>query len=70
MLQVAINGNRNEILIAKTTSEITDAAYNAVKAGAKSIHFHTRNQKGQETLTLAYVKNRYLVSEKDVEIFL
>src|SRR5690606_41765745 len=50
MIQVALNGNRKEAFVPKTTEEILKSAESAINLGAECIHFHPREHHGKETL--------------------
>ncbi|AHM60086.1 hypothetical protein D770_09145 [Flammeovirgaceae bacterium 311] len=58
MIQIALNGNRSAAQVPKSTAEIVQAAVSAVQAGAESIHFHVRGDKGRETLAAAWVEEQ------------
>ena len=55
MIQIAINGSRNDQIVPKTTEAILESATLAVENGASSIHFHPRDEKGNETLRGRFV---------------
>lgn len=55
MIQIAINGNKNEPIVPKTTEAIVESAILSIEKGAKSIHFHPRDNQGNETLQGEYV---------------
>lgn len=55
-IQVAINGNRTEEIVPKTVESIVDSAVSAVRAGATSIHFHPRDNYGNETFIAEFVE--------------
>src|SRR5690606_11619440 len=50
-----INGNRNEPIVPKTSESIVESAVLSIEKGAESIHFHARDDKGNETLKAYYV---------------
>ena len=54
-IQIALNGNRNDETVPKTTEAIVKSAIKSVKKGAKSIHFHPRDDSGKETLNPKFV---------------
>lgn len=54
-IQIAINGNRNDQVVPKTTKSIVESAILSTEKGAKSIHFHPRDDKGNETLKGKFV---------------
>lgn len=58
MIQIAINGNRNDQIIPKTTEPIVESAILSIEKGAGSIHFHPRDDSGNETLKGSYVDNQ------------
>lgn len=55
MIQIAINGNRNDRFVPRTTESIVESAMLAVEKGASSIHFHPRDDDGNETLKGEFV---------------
>lgn len=55
MIQIAINGNRKEVFVPKTKEAIVESAISAIEKGAQSIHFHPRDDKGNETLKGKFV---------------
>lgn len=57
-IQIALNGNRNEPIVPKTTESIVESAILSIEKGAESIHFHSRDDKGNETLKGIYVDNQ------------
>src|SRR5690606_6573952 len=54
-MQIAINGNRNEFIVPKSTEAIVESAVLSIEKGAESIHFHSRDDNGNETLKGKYV---------------
>lgn len=50
LLQAALNGNREHPALPRTPDELAREALAAVTAGAKSLHLHAYNERGQETL--------------------
>lgn len=50
LLQAALNGNREHPALPRTPNELAQEALAAVNAGAKSLHLHAYNERGQETL--------------------
>lgn len=54
-LQIAINGNRNDQIVPKTTESIVESAILSIEKGARSIHFHPRDNKGIETFKGVFV---------------
>ena len=50
LLQAALNGNREHPALPRTPEELAREAFAAVDAGAKSLHLHAYNSRGQETL--------------------
>ena len=57
-IQIAINGNRNDHIVPKTTESIVESAILSIEQGAKSIHFHPRDDQGNETLKGKFVDNQ------------
>ena len=57
-MQIAINGNRNDRIVPKTTKSIVESAIASIDKGAKSIHFHPRDERGNETLVGKFVDNQ------------
>ncbi len=57
-IQIAINGNRNDQIVPKTTESIVESAILSIEKGAKSIHFHPRDNKGNETFKGGFVDNQ------------
>lgn len=55
VVQIAINGNRNDQVVPKTTNSILDAAISSIHKGATSVHFHPRDDQGKETLIGKFV---------------
>ncbi|WP_224996581.1 3-keto-5-aminohexanoate cleavage protein [Cesiribacter sp. SM1] len=55
MIQAALNGNRSEAWVPKSTVAIVQAAVSSVLEGAGSIHFHVRDEYGAETLAAKWV---------------
>ena len=54
-IQIAINGNRNDQIVPKTTKSIIESAILSIEKGAESIHFHPRDNNGNETLKGKFV---------------
>ncbi len=54
-IQIALNGNRNEQIVPKTMELIVESAISSINKGANSIHFHPRDNKGNETFNGKYV---------------
>lgn len=57
-IQIAINGNRNDRIVPKTTESILESSILSVEKGASSVHFHPRDDKGAETLKGEFVDNQ------------
>lgn len=57
-IQIAINGNRNDQIVPKMTESIVESAILSIEKGAKSIHFHPRDDKGNETFKREFVDNQ------------
>lgn len=57
-IQIAINGNRNDQIVPKTTESIVESAISSIEKGAKSVHFHPRDDKGSETFKREFVDNQ------------
>lgn len=55
MIQIALNGNRNDQVVPKTIESIVESAVLSVEKGAESIHFHPRDNKGNETFKGEFV---------------
>lgn len=60
MIQIAVNGNRQEKFIPKKKEEIVQSAVSAIEKGAETIHFHPRDADGKETLNAAVVDEQIL----------
>lgn len=58
MIQIAINGNRNDIIVPKTMRSIVASATSSIRAGADCIHFHPRDNNGVETFKKEFVDNQ------------
>lgn len=54
-IQIALNGNRNDKIVPKTMESIIESAILSIDKGAKSIHFHPRDDKGNETFIGKYI---------------
>ncbi len=55
MIQLALNGNRQEPIVPKSTEAIVESALIAVSQGVSSVHFHPRDKQGAETLKREFV---------------
>jgi len=60
MIQIAVNGNRQEKFIPKKKEEIVQSTVSAIEKGAETIHFHPRDADGKETLNAAVVDEHIL----------
>lgn len=54
-IQIALNGNRKNRIVPKTTQSIVKSAVSSIECGGKSIHFHPRDDKGNETFIGKFV---------------
>lgn len=54
-IQAALNGNRMGSPVPKATTSIIESAISCIRKGAGSIHFHTRDANGNESLEGKYV---------------
>lgn len=57
-IQVALNGNRNDQMVPKTTESIVESAILSINKGANSIHFHPRDDKENETFMGKFVDDQ------------
>lgn len=57
-IQIAINGSRKDQIVPKTTESVVESAILSIEKGARSVHFHPRDDKGNETFKEVFVDNQ------------